>query len=237
MGEIIQSLKDGHYLYRFSADILMLVRANAHMVVRADDDASVFNLNLSSIFLSGSFLEARLNEEIALCAHSATDTIKPSLAFWVTLNEMQKSLTVIDKWNCISSTRGGHRWDGAIEPFQSHDTLTSLRNELVPFKGRYTEDDGPPVKRLRPLLSQFKTTRDWKLEALRIDPWLVSLVKSKQLGVWIDSTIFSLHSQLEELLLGATFSPSQKAVKQMGIDKYGTPPKLVKLSKRKTKSS
>ncbi|TKB69755.1 MAG: hypothetical protein E8D52_05170 [Nitrospira sp.] len=86
-------------------------------------------------------------------------------------------------------------------------------------------------------MSQFKTTRDWKLEALRIDPWLVSLVKSKQLGVWIDSTIFSLHSQLEELLLGATFSPAQKAVKQMGIDKYGTPHKLVKLSKGKTKSS
>ena len=97
MGEIIQSLKDAHYLYRFSADILMLVRKNAHMVVRADDDASVFNLNLSSIFLSGSFLEARLNEEIALCAHSATDTIKPSLAFWVTLNEMQKSLRACSK--------------------------------------------------------------------------------------------------------------------------------------------
>lgn len=133
MGEIVKSLKDGCYLYRFSADILMIVRKNAHMVVKAADDASVFNLNLSSIFLSGSFLEAMLNEQIALCAHSATDTIKPSRAFWARLNEMQKSLTVIDKWNLISSTRGGQRWDGAIEPFQSHDTLSALRNELVHF--------------------------------------------------------------------------------------------------------
>lgn len=237
MGEIVKSLEDGRYLYRFSADILMLVRKNAHMVVKASDDASVFNLNLASIFLSGSFLEATLNEQIALCAHSATDAIKPSLDFWIRLNEMQKSLTVIDKWNLISSTRGGQRWDGAIEPFQSHDTLSALRNELVHFKGIYTEDDGPPVRRLKPLLDQFQTKKDWKLKALGIDPWLVSLVKSKKLGVWIDSTIFSLYSQLEELLLGATLSPAQKAIKQLDIDKYGPPPELVQLSRRKTKSS
>jgi hypothetical protein len=142
MGEVVKSLEDGNYLYRFSADILQLVRCNARTVAKATSDALVFNLNLSSIFLSGSFLEARLNEQIALCAHSKNSNIEPSLGFWVTLNEMQRGLAVIEKWDLIASTRGGVRWDGAREPFQSHDTLAALRNELVHFKGRYTPDEG-----------------------------------------------------------------------------------------------
>jgi hypothetical protein len=237
MGEIVQSLEDGSYLYRLSSDILMLIRRNAHVVAEAADGALAFHLNLSSIFLAGSFLEATLNEEIALCAHSKNQNIEPTLTFWVTLNEMQKSLPITDKWDLIAATRGGQKWDRAREPFQSHDTLMTLRNELVHFKGRYTRDDAPPINRLRDLATQFKTTRDWKLEAMGIDPWLVAIVKSKKLGLWIDSTIFSLYSQIEELLFGKILSPAQKAVKQMKIERYGISPQLVRKSKRRTKSS
>lgn len=215
----------------------MLVRRNAHIVAEAADDALVFDLNLSSIFLSGSFLEATLNEQIAMAARNGTQTIKPAPEFWVTLNKMQKNLTVTDKWNLIASTRGGQQWDGAREPFQSHDTLIALRNELVHFKGRYAADDTPPTKRLQPLLNQFKTVRDWKLEAMNIDPWLVSLVKSKKLGLWIDATVFALHSQLEELLLGITLTPEQKAVEEMiKHNRYGSSPKSVENKSRRRKN-
>lgn len=237
MGEIVKSLKDGHYLYKFSADILMVVRRNAHIVAEAADDALVFALNLSSIFLSGSFLEATLNEQIAMAARNGTQTIKPTPEFWITLNDMQKNLTVTDKWNLIASTTGGQQWDGAREPFQSHDTLITLRNELVHFKGRYAADDTPPTRRLQPLLDKFKTVRDWKLEGMNIDPWLVSLVKSKKLGLWIDSTIFALHSQLEELLLGITLTQDRKAIEEMiRHSRYGSPPKSVEGKIRNSKN-
>ena len=235
MGEIVKSLSDEHYLYCFSSDILMLVRTNARLVGETDDDGLVFHLNLSSIFLAGSFLEARLNEQIAMCAHRAPQDIKPTQQFWLTLSGMQKNISVVDKWNLISSARNGQQWDGAKEPFQSHDTLSALRNELVHFKGRFTQDDAPPINRLKSLMRQFKSTRHWKLKAMEVDPWLVSLVGSKELGLWIDSTVFALHSQFEELLIGAILTPDQKIVRDMLLSNYGAPPKFKEKKKRNKK--
>ncbi len=229
MGEIVKSLFDGQHLYRFSADILMLVRQNAHMVAKSADDGLIFHLNLSSIFLAGSFLEANLNEEIALCAYNPSPDIKPTPQFWVTLGEMQKDLTVIEKWNLIAATRGGQQWNAGAEPYQSYDTLVALRNELVHFKGRFTGHNTPPIKRLRPLMNQFKSSKNWKLDAMNVDPWLVSIVSSRDLALWIDSSIFNIYARKDELLLGYTpnSDPEKEARTMIELSRYGTPPKPV----------
>lgn len=62
---------------------------------------------------------------------------------------------------------------------------------------------------------------------MNIDPWLVSLVGSKSLGLWIDSTIFAIESQFDELLLGATLSDERKSIEQMlRLNRHGPSPKL-----------
>ena len=156
MGEIVKSPSGVHYLYRFSDDILRLVRWSAHSVSEADSEGLIFDLNLSSIFLAGSFLEAALNEQIAMAAHNFSSTTKLTQQFWITLAEMKKDLPVTDKWNIIAAACRGQQWDEGIEPYQSHDTLIALRNALVHFKGQYTADDAPPTKRLKSLITQFK---------------------------------------------------------------------------------
>ncbi len=217
MGEIVKSLLTDQHLYRFSADILMLVRQNAHIVSKIPDDSGlIFHLNLSSIFLGGSFLEANLNEDIAQCAHAPSPDIKPTPQFWLTLEEMQKDLSAVEKWNLIAATRGGQQWNAAAEPYQSYDTLVALRNELVHFKGRYIVDNSPPIKRLKPLIDRFKSKKHWKLDAMNVDPWLVSLVSSKDLALWIDSAIFNINARKDELLLGYTpKSELEKDTRQM----------------------
>ena len=66
--------------------------------------------------------------------------------------------------------------------------------------------------------------------------WLVSLVKSKKLGLWIDSTVFAFHSKLEELLIGAILTPDQKTIRDMiQSSRYGTAPKLKERKKRNRK--
>lgn len=70
---------------------------------------------------------------------------------------------------------------------------------------------------------------------MEVDPWLVSLVGSKELGLWIDSTVFALHSQFEELLIGAILTPEQKIVRDMFLSNYGAPPKFKEKKKRNKK--
>lgn len=226
MGEIVKSLSDGQHLYKFSADILMVVRQNAHLATKTDEDA-VFHLNLSSIFLAGSFLEASLNEDIGLCAHDPSPNLKPTPQFWITLAEMQKDLSMTKKWNLIAAARGGQQWNTAIEPYQSYDTLVALRNELVHFKGRFVSDNSPPVRKLKPLLDRFKSTKHWKIAAMDIDPWLVSVLRSTDLALWIDSTVFAIHARKDELLLGCI--PKSDLGKNtrtmMNSYQYGKPPK------------
>jgi len=124
MAEILRT-PDGHYQYQFSGDILMLVRQNAHAVSESTQLGLIFHLNLSSVFVAGSYLEAKLNEETANCARSSSPNIKPSAQFWVTLEAMKKDLSAVEKWNLIAATRGGQQWNPAIEPFQSYETLVT----------------------------------------------------------------------------------------------------------------
>ena len=162
-----------------------------------------------------------------MAAHNFSSNTKLTQQFWITLAEMKKDLTVTDKWNIIAAACRGRQWDGGIEPYQSHDTLIALRNALVHFKGQYTADDAPPTKRLKSLITQFKTDRDYKLQAMEIDPWIPSLIKSRELSLWIDSTIFAIHSRIGELLFDNICKPQEKDAQDYLIQsRYGVPPRL-----------
>src|SRR5258708_367152 len=107
MGEIIKFLDGSGHMYCFSADILNAVRPHAQIIAKEESGEATFTLNLSSIFIGGSFLEAYLNEQIGLYSHNPSDSLKPNKQFWFTLRDLQKNPGATQKWNLIAALMGG----------------------------------------------------------------------------------------------------------------------------------
>jgi hypothetical protein len=197
MGTIAKALDGSGHLYAFSDDILDAIATLPKL-----DSVDISIRNATGVFLGGSYLEAYINEQIAI--HSAiTARRSPKEArLWQILESQQADLSAAKKWALISAFTGGVDWDGGKPPFQDYDTLIALRNELVHFKGRWTPDGDPPVKRIKDLLLRFREDPTLIETAMGVDSWVSALLRSPKLLEWIHHTIFALEEPIEEFLFG-----------------------------------
>ena len=207
----------GKGVYGFSHDLLVGCREFAAFAKSVEDNNAAFSMNIACALFGGSFLEARLNEEIAQMAHGPGRKIRPSRKFWTVLYEDQRDMATKQKWNLIASTCRGRVWHASVEPFQSYDLVISLRNELAHYKGIVTRNNEPPVKKLTTLMQRFKGQKDPMMSAFRVASWVDELLSAPELGAWIAKVVQHFDSNFDLLLFGR--QPKTVKIKHLRIPK------------------
>jgi hypothetical protein len=225
MGAIVARVSGGDHLYIFSDDILDALSAYPEQ-----EDIDVGIRNASAVFLAGSYLEAYINEQIAIHAEIAPKFRPDEAQLWSALESMQDSTSWRDKWAFITAFTKGVTWDGGRDPFQSYDTLISLRNELVHFKGRWSGDNQPPVKRIKSLVDTLGVEPTIMESAMSVSSWVSSLLRSPKLITWIRDAVFALEEPIEEFLLGRVPEGDMIKLKHSRRLRWGMPTKRYPLS-------
>lgn len=189
-------------MYQFSEDLLSGIRFFALNAEKLEDLQERIYFNSSIVFYAGSYLECLLNEIICNVSNSDSKKIKPNVGFWKVLENQKKSLGHKEKWDLISSVHGGSQWDSSVEPFQSYDVITTLRNELVHYKGNYLNKDEIPYKKIRNLLQRFSGEKNSFFDAMDVSSWVHELLTSKEIGKWICDIVMEFDLKHGEFLTG-----------------------------------
>ena len=197
-------------MYLFSDDLFWGCKYYAAKAKKASKPFEIIASNTSCVFYAGSFLEAKVNEFIALTASGMNKDTKPTIKFWQVLFELQKDMKLKEKWNLIASIKPGRQWEGAVEPFQSYDLLLTLRNELVHYKGRFSKDDDLPIKKLKALTQRFKGLKDIKIKAMGVSCWVHELLTASDLGCWIAGIIDDLDINFEVYLFNQKLTDEER---------------------------
>ncbi len=172
-------------MYPFSFDLTGGYVYFADAAATEDNAKRRRYFNTACIVFAAGAIEAVLNERISLEAKLFDSG--PKRSFYKALAAAQRSIALKDKWNLFVSVRGGHHWDSSKEPYQSYDTIITIRNELLHYKADFLGHLEPPVNRIRPLLERFGVPSD------RVDDsnvlWLHILLEARELGRWVTDKV------------------------------------------------
>lgn len=172
-------------MYPFSFDLTGGFVYFADAAAVEDDRKRRRYFNTACIVFAAGAIEAVINERISL--ESRLIDSKSKRPFYEALAAAQRSISLKDKWNLFVSIRGGSRWDSAIEPYQSYDTIITVRNELLHYKADFLGHLEPPVNRIRPLLMRFGVPGERADEPSVA--WLNALLESRDLGIWVKDKV------------------------------------------------
>lgn len=188
-------------MHPFSIEFLAGCRKFSDLAEETGDGQEVMIYATSCIVNAACFLEAKLNEEVAIariCFDEGSDVRK----CWDEIKEGERRLSVPQKWNLVAALTGGCRWDSGIDPFQSFETISSLRNELVHFKGDLLGKDEAPSRKIAGLMRQLgiKSKATWIEDDC--SSWITDLLSEKPVVRWVSEKITSFDQQYYALMHG-----------------------------------
>ncbi len=185
-------------MYPFSFDLLGGAYFFAEAAANETDNQRRRYFNTSCIVFAAATIEAVLNEHISLGNTFGQDIRYQHIPnqFLAALSNVQKSISLKDKWNLFVSVRAGSFWDSAIEPFQSYDTIVTVRNELLHYKANFLDHLEPPINRIKPLVDRFHEEMERSEDSTS---WLHALLESRVLGAWIKEKV--RYDELLDVLL------------------------------------
>lgn len=188
-------------MHPFSVEFLAGCRKFSDLAEEADDRQEVMIYATSCIVNAACFLEAKLNEEVAIariCFDEGSDERK----CWDEIKEGERRLSVPQKWNQVAALTGGCRWDSGVGPFQSFETISSLRNELVHFKGDLLGKDEAPSRKIAGLMRQLgiKSRATWIEDDC--SSWVTDLLSEKTVVRWVSEKITSFDQKYYALMHG-----------------------------------
>ncbi len=184
----------------FSADFLHGCKKFSELARSIENVQEIRIFNSSSIINAACYLEAKINEEISigvLCYGFEPNSTESKE--WSTIQNLQKKLTVQEKWDLVSLRTGGMLWDKGKEPFQSFEVISSLRNELVHFKGAFLGKDEDPNKKIAGLMKNLgvASTASWVEDDC--SSWVTDLLNSKELSSWVYKAISNFEKSYHDL--------------------------------------
>lgn len=188
-------------MHPFSVEFLAGCRKFSELAQETDDGQEVMIYGTSCIVNAACFLEAKLNEEVTIariCFDEGSDERKP----WDKVKESERLNSVLQKWNLVAALTGGCRWNSGEDPFQSFETISSLRNELVHFKGDLLGKDEAPSRRIAGLMRQLgvKTEATWIEDDC--SSWVTDLLSEKSTIRWVSEKITLFDQQYYALMHG-----------------------------------
>jgi hypothetical protein len=187
-------------MHRFSSDFLLGCEKFSVLAENSEDLNELRIFNTSSIINAVSFLEARINEEISLgvvCFGFEPESVESKE--WVTIQKLQKKLTIQEKWDLVALRTDGELWNRGLEPFQSFEIISSLRNELVHFKGAFLGKDEAPNKKIEGLMERLGTNSSASWVEDDCSSWVTDLLNSKDLAAWVYNSVSSFERSYHEL--------------------------------------
>jgi hypothetical protein len=161
-------------------------------------DLSIFNS--SCIINAACFLEAKINEEIAMaviCFGDETDD--PEGKAWRAIQNLQKKLNTQEKWDLVALRTNGIPWNNSVEPFQSFEIISSLRNELVHYKAAFHGKDEAPNKKISGLMKKLGVYSQATWMEDDCTSWVSDLLGSIKLAEWIYQNISSFNDKYYSL--------------------------------------
>lgn len=188
-------------MHPFSIEFLAGCRKFSDLAEETGDGQEVMIYATSCIVNAACFLEAKLNEEVAIariCFDEGSDERK----CWDEIKEGERRLSVPQKWNLVAALTGGCHWDSGVDPFQSFETISSLRNELVHFKGDLLGKDEAPSRKIAGLMRQLgiKSKATWIEDDC--SSWITDLLSEKTVVRWVSEKITSFDKQYYALMHG-----------------------------------
>ncbi|HAO24271.1 MULTISPECIES: hypothetical protein [unclassified Methylophaga] len=186
-------------MHPFSVDFLAGCKKFAELAKQTDSEKEVMIYSTSSIVNAACYLEAKLNEEIAISRMFFNECSREGKR-WGEIKESERHTSVPEKWNRISSLTGGRKWSHGEAPFQSFETITSLRNELVHYKGDLLGKDEAPSRRIEALMRQLgiKSEASWGED--ECSSWVTDLLSNPDVARWVAVKITSFDRQYYDLM-------------------------------------
>ena len=170
----------------------------AEMASKSKTNDETLIHNSACILFATSSIEAKLNELISISSICYFDNPE---SFWHKIKKQIKELSIEKKWNIVALNNKSTIWDNSKEPFQSYNLITSLRNELVHFKGELLPKDKSPTKKIKGLMNLLKIKSSASFIEDDCSTWCSDLFQNKKLGKWVAEKTNSFESQINKLLI------------------------------------
>lgn len=158
-----------------------------------DDIINLAQKNMAALIFGHTSIEAFINEIITVSEVSPKLTVRKE--YFDVLIDLEKKLSIKEKYNLLSSILRAETWDSSREPFQSFEMIQTIRNEVIHHKGRWHDEGEIPIKKLKPLFQKFN---------LNIDSdktWQSELFQCREFGTWIHTHISDLRKEIHKNLL------------------------------------
>jgi len=190
-------------MFPFSTDFISGCKIFSELAKSSTDEQEIRIFNTSCIINAVSFLEAKLNEQVSvaqLCFDDDDDDENGKA--WSVIQDIQKKLSIQEKWNLISTRTNGQLWEAGSEPFQSFETIVSLRNELIHYKGDLLAKDEAPNRKIKGLMAKLGVSSDATWIESDCSSWVTDLLKRKELSKWVCERIDNFNNIYHDLLHG-----------------------------------
>jgi hypothetical protein len=185
-------------MHFFSAEFLVGCKKLSELAKSSEVKQDTIIYNTSCIINAACYLEAKINEDISIGVICFEDN-SPEGKAWRAIQNLQKKLTVQEKWDLVALRSKGVHWNKASEPFQSFEIVISLRNELVHYKGAFLGRDETPNKKISGLMKQLGISSQATWVESDCSSWLEDLLSSKQLAEWVYSNTLRFNQSHYEL--------------------------------------
>ena len=189
-------------MHPFSVEFLAGCRKFSDLSQKTDDKQEVMIYATSCIVNAACFLEAKLNEEVAI-ARICLDEGSEERKSWDEVKKGQRHNSVPQKWNQVAALTGGCCWNSGGDPFQSFEIISSLRNELVHFKGDLLGPDEAPSRRIANLMRQLGISSKATWIEDDCSSWITDLLSEKSVVQWVSEKIISFDQQYYALMHGS----------------------------------
>ena len=165
----------------------------------AEHESNIKNIQINNsacILFSTSAIESKTNEFISMNILIDMDNKIP---LFKEIKRLEQKLSLEDKWNLISTILKSPEWDNSKEPYQSYNTIKSLRNELVHFKGTPYGKNEAPTKKIIGLLSELNIKNESSFIEDDFSSWIDDLLRSPKLGKWVANKTNRFMEEIQEL--------------------------------------
>ena len=163
---------------------------------KVNDKESMKCFTIACILFAISSIDAALSERIAMFREMEDPNTPPE--FW---EEVDKARSTRERWDMVARKFGGTQWDGSRNPFQAHETIRALRNELCHITPKMMSRQETPRKRIGAIVEQIGEWPkvDWIEE---IDFWTEAILTKPYTSVWCTKETNKFHKVFHTLLFG-----------------------------------
>lgn len=152
--------------------------------------------NTACVLFSTTAVESKLNEFISIYIMIDIENKMPIIS---EIKNLEKKISLEDKWNLLATALDSNKWDNSKEPFQSFNIIRSLRNEITHYKGTPLEKDKTPNKKIKALMKSFSIKSNASFIEDDVSTWIDDLLEHPKLCEWINIKINALSKEIDNL--------------------------------------